>query len=235
MSLHVLLLRLSAPLQSWGAESMFDTRETEDMPTKSGVIGMLAAALGKKRDEPLDDLAELEFGIRIDQQGTKLNDFQITQMGAKLNSNLSNRAYLSDAVFLAGLGCENIDFLKKLENALMNPEFPVFLGRRSCPPTQPLLLGIRSAVSLYQALYDEEWQVPDWRKKGFFRFSDRVSLRIVVDDSFAQNGSVKKDVPLSFSPFRREYGYRYIKEMPAKIMTREQVFTVTEHDPMQEL
>ncbi|MCI9355940.1 MAG: type I-E CRISPR-associated protein Cas5/CasD [Lachnospiraceae bacterium] len=231
--MYVLLLRLSAPLQSWGSESMFDTRGTDDMPTKSGVIGMLAAALGKKRDEPLDDLAELEFGIRIDQQGTKVNDFQITQMGTKLNANLSNRAYLSDAVFLAGLGCENIDFLKKLGSALMNPEFPVFLGRKSCPPTQPLLLGIRSTVSLYQALYDEEWQVPDWRRRGAFRFSDRVFLRIVMDDSLTQNGSVKKDVPVSFSPFRREYGYRYIIEMPAKIVTREQVFTVTEHDPMQ--
>lgn len=54
-----------------------------------------------------------------------------------------------------------------------------------------------------------------------------------MDDSLTQNGSVKKDVPVSFSPFRREYGYRYIIEMPAKIVTREQVFTVTEHDPMQ--
>ena len=113
MSLYTLLLRLSAPLQSWGSESMFDTRETDYMPTKSGIIGMCAAALGRKRDEPLEDLACLEFGVRADCQGTKLNDFQITQMGGKLNSNLSYRAYLSDAIFLAGLSSENEMFLKK--------------------------------------------------------------------------------------------------------------------------
>ena len=45
-TLYTLLLRLGAPLQSWGSESMYDRRETDMMPTKSGVIGMLAAALG---------------------------------------------------------------------------------------------------------------------------------------------------------------------------------------------
>ena len=230
--LYTLLLRLSAPLQSWGSESVYDNRETDYVPTKSGVIGMLAAALGRKRDEQLNDLVKLEFGIRVDQQGTRLKEFQITQMGGKLNANLSNKIYLSDAIFLVGLSCEDISFLKDLVDALKHPKFPVFLGRRSCPPTQPLVLGIRSG-DLYQSLLEEEWLVPDWRQKTLFRFSDKIHLRIVTDD--IQGDAIKKDVPVSFSPFKREYRYRYMKEMPGKTVEKGQCSVSTEHDPMVEL
>lgn len=230
--MYTLLLRLSGPLQSWGADSVYDNRETDPFPTKSGVLGMLAAALGRKRDEPLDDLAKLEFGVRVDLPGTKINDFQITQMGEKLNTNLSNRAYLCDAIFLAGLGCEDIDFLKQLEGALKEPKFTLFLGRRSCPPTLPLVLGIRNS-SLYQSLMEEEWLVPQWRRKVLFRFADTIRLRIVTD--CAEGRAVKKDVPLSFSSYKRVYGYRYIKEQSGKIVSKEGILGSTEHDPMMEL
>ena len=46
-----LLLRLAAPLQSWGSDSKFETRKTDREPTKSGVVGLLAAALGLRRDD----------------------------------------------------------------------------------------------------------------------------------------------------------------------------------------
>ena len=75
----VLLMRLAAPMQSWGASSRFTRRETEMMPTKSGVIGMLAAALGIGRDEPLTRFAGLRFGVRIDQPGTIMSDFHTAE------------------------------------------------------------------------------------------------------------------------------------------------------------
>ena len=169
--MNTLLLRFSAPLQSWGSNSLYDRRETDSMPPKSGVIGILAAALGVKREEStnaLEELAKLQFGVRIDQAGTKTEDFQITKMGDKINSNLSYRVYLNDAIFLVGLGCENVSYLEKLEYALKNPQFPLFLGRRACPPTQPFVLGIRES-DLEQALRDEEWQVPEWRRNEIGR------------------------------------------------------------------
>ena len=46
-----LLLRLAAPLQSWGMDSKFETRKTNREPTKSGIVGLLAAALGIRRDD----------------------------------------------------------------------------------------------------------------------------------------------------------------------------------------
>ena len=74
--MSVLLLKLAGPLQSWGADSRFTERKTRHEPTKSGVIGLLAAALGRRRTEPVDDLASLRFGVRIDQPGHYECDFQ---------------------------------------------------------------------------------------------------------------------------------------------------------------
>lgn len=67
--MFTLLLRLNGPLQSWGSGSLYDNRDTDYYPTKSGVIGLIAAALGIKRGESLKELNSLRFGIRIDYQG----------------------------------------------------------------------------------------------------------------------------------------------------------------------
>ena len=76
--MYTLLLRLSGPLQSWGADSLYDNRNTDYYPTKSGVIGLIAAALGLKREDSLEKLNTLKFGVRIDCQGEYMKDFQIT-------------------------------------------------------------------------------------------------------------------------------------------------------------
>ena len=72
-----LLLRLAAPLQSWGSDSKFDIRRTGREPTKSGVVGLLAAAKGYRRDDArvLEPLCSLRMGVRIDQEGQLLRDF----------------------------------------------------------------------------------------------------------------------------------------------------------------
>ena len=75
--MSTLLLRLAAPLQAWGINSKFDIRKTEREPSKSGVVGLLAAALGRRRDESLDDLTALTFGIRSDKEGELLKDFHM--------------------------------------------------------------------------------------------------------------------------------------------------------------
>lgn len=76
----VLLLRLAAPLQAWGSSSKFIVHSTEREPTKSGVIGMIAAALGIQRnDDPqkLVPLTTLRFGVRADKEGVLLKDFHM--------------------------------------------------------------------------------------------------------------------------------------------------------------
>ncbi|MFI8265493.1 type I-E CRISPR-associated protein Cas5/CasD [Streptomyces sp. NPDC085665] len=78
---HVLLVRLAAPLQSWGAVSRFSRRDTHSRPTKSAVIGLCAAALGRDRTDPVDDLAQLAFGVRADHPGTPVRDYHTVGAG----------------------------------------------------------------------------------------------------------------------------------------------------------
>ena len=111
-----LLLRLAAPLQAWGSDSKFNIRSTGREPTKSGVIGMIAAAMGIQRnDDPklLDPLNKLKFGVRVDREGKLLKDFHMVhEMSGKKDSHVTERYYLSDAVFLAGLGSDSREYLE---------------------------------------------------------------------------------------------------------------------------
>ena len=83
-----LLLRLAAPLQAWGADSKFETRKTNREPTKSGVIGLLAAALGLRRDESegLARLTGLRFGVRVEREGQLLVDYHTAKTQDAKNS-----------------------------------------------------------------------------------------------------------------------------------------------------
>ena len=80
--MSTLLLRLAGPLQAWGYDSKFETRRTGREPTKSGVIGLIAAALGRKRGDSLDDLKCLHFGVRVDKEGELLHDYRTVQMNS---------------------------------------------------------------------------------------------------------------------------------------------------------
>ena len=94
-----LLLRLAAPLQAWGADSKFETRKTNREPTKSGVIGLLAAALGLRRDESeaLARLTGLRFGVRVEREGQLLVDYHIAKTQDQKTSYVTYRHYLQAA------------------------------------------------------------------------------------------------------------------------------------------
>ena len=90
--MSTLLLRFAGPMQAWGV----DYRE----PTKSGATGLLAAALGLRRDAPLGKLTALRFGVRVDREGRLLRDFHMVhQQGGKQAVFVTERYYLCDAVF----------------------------------------------------------------------------------------------------------------------------------------
>ncbi|MEW1725058.1 type I-E CRISPR-associated protein Cas5/CasD [Streptomyces sp. NPDC093109] len=207
----VLLLRLAGPLQAWGASARFVRRTTESAPTKSGVIGLLAAAQGLDRaaDTGLARLAALRFGVRIDQPGTRVRDFQTAHHAVTGKSMpLSERFYLADAVFTAALEGDPV-LLSDLDEALRRPAHPLFLGRRSCPPAVPVELGIRDTV-LQQALEDEPWQAADWYQR--LRRRDRtVPLSVLREpDPGAEEprGDFQRDQPLSFAAEHRRHALR---------------------------
>ena len=211
-----LLLRLAAPLQAWGSQSKFNIRLTEREPTKSGVVGMLAAALGIQRnDDPkkLEPLNALRFGIRVEREGKLLRDFHMVhEITGKKDSHVTERFYLTDAVFIVALETDDKVFLKQLAYALNHPVYPLFLGRRSCPPTLPVVLGIRDN-ELLSVLKNEPPAEQNCRP-----------TRIVYDSD--EGGMPVRDKPVSFSQLHRQYGFR---------MKKEELLEGSNHDPMAEL
>jgi CRISPR system Cascade subunit CasD len=226
-----LLLRLAGPLQAWGCESRFDTRRTGREPTKSGVIGLLAAALGRKRGDSLDDLTVLKFGVRVDKEGELLRDFHTVQ--TRNGKNITDRFYLADATFLVGLEGDDDSFLETLRQALLHPIFPLFLGRRSCVPALPIVVGIRN-MGLVDALRNETWQLTPWMQAKEKKKGHNI-LRLITDASpFDQSAFAQKDLPVTFDPENRRYAYRPVKEHPPVVMS-DTLPEYTTHDAMSEL
>jgi CRISPR system Cascade subunit CasD len=205
---HVLLVRLAGPLQSWGITGRFARRDTHSRPTKSGVIGLCAAALGLPREETLGELAEVRFGVRADLPGTSLRDYHTVGGGryplrprdlltdhqraarattdpmqvppaddvaepgpfgraeleawygspkyvtadptsgalvsgeVRRHSLITERWYLADAAFLVGLEHHDRALLEGVAHALEHPKRLLWLGRKACPPSGDLALGI---------------------------------------------------------------------------------------------
>lgn len=222
----VLLLRLAGPLQSWGDSSRFTRRETGTEPTKSGIIGLIAAAQGRRRTDPIEDLTNLVYGVRTEQPGRLIRDFQTARHPSWKHSALSYRYYLADAVFVAGLEAD-ATLLDGIHEAVNSPAFPLYLGRRSCPPTGIVSLGIRHGT-LVDVLRQEKWHASEHQQKR--TRVKRVELPFVRDSLDAgERGDTIRDLPLSFDPERREYDWRTIVREPAVVV--DNPFGVTDAPP----
>ncbi|WP_310726935.1 type I-E CRISPR-associated protein Cas5/CasD [Streptomyces sp. N2A] len=206
--MSVLTLLLAGPLQSWGASSRFTRRTTEAAPTKSGVIGLLAAAKGidRKNDAGLADLAGLRFAVRIDQPGTRQRDFQTAHHAVTGKAMpLTERFYLSDAVFVAAVeGGETL--VRELHDALRAPVYTPYLGRRSCPPARPVDLQLHTVAGLHEALELESWQAAPWYQR--MRHRDAHIDLVTLIESQDGTGDNLRDQPLSFSTAHRRHMLR---------------------------
>ncbi|TAM09435.1 MAG: type I-E CRISPR-associated protein Cas5/CasD [Nevskiaceae bacterium] len=208
-----LLLRLVGPMQSWGTTSRFDQRDTGKEPSKSGAIGLLAAALGIDREAwngDLQALAVLKMGVRHDRPGVLKRDYQTAQHiisadRSKVHETaVTTRDYLADAVFLAGLEGADRNLLERAHAALQNPVWPLALGRKSYVPAEPIWLedGIVDAP-LLSALAARPWLATPRNKEP-------TPERLLVSlESTNGSGALRMDQPLSSFADRR-FGARYV-------------------------
>ena len=226
--MSVLLLRLAGPLQAWGDSSRFTRRETRREPTKSGIVGLLASALGRSREADLADLAALELAVRADQPGSVLRDFQTERPAKGEAMPLTNRYYLADAKFLAALGGER-RFLVEIDQALKSPCWPLYLGRRACPPDQPLSLGVRDDYDdVRDAVLREPWIAAPWYREGRRGASAADELEVVWDAREGENPEYQRDCPVSFAAAGRVYTDRPVVRRRIPNPNR----AVHDHDPM---
>lgn len=206
-----LLLRLVGPMQSWGTASRFDERDTGKEPSKSGVLGILAAALGIDRENWTDlaPLTCLRMGVRHDRPGTPRRDYQTAQQVIAADSSITHqtavsvRHYLADAAFLVGLNGEDRPLLGRCHAALANPIWPLALGRRSYVPSEPVwMAGALIDVDLREAF--QQWPRIAPPQSGQPR--DKLVWSI---ESTNGSGLMKMDQLLS-SFAERRFGPRYV-------------------------
>lgn len=223
--MSVLLLRLAGPMQSWGTRSRFSNRDTGLEPSRSGVIGLLCAALGIHRE---DDESLKQFGVdkmpmavRVDREGRLMRDYHTAQEVMRASGKgtqetvLSERFYLADADFLVGLGGGEA-FLTTLANALAEPKWQLSLGRKAFVPGLPVCEGVVEG-ELMDVLKSHPWwkrtrddeppldgqpDVP--REKRPFK-----KLRFVVEKKYG-TGEPRQDVPLSFVSRDRKFAVRHV-------------------------
>ncbi|MDN5725325.1 MAG: type I-E CRISPR-associated protein Cas5/CasD, partial [Propionibacteriales bacterium] len=204
--MSVLVLRLAGPLQSWGDDSRYERRETRREPSKSGVLGLLAAAQGRRRTDPVEDLMNLRFGVRVDQPGTVLTDYQTVHVnGYEKPPKLTYRQYVADAAFVAAVEGDKT-LINSLAEAIQQPAFIPFLGRRSCPVEGQILLGVESS-DVRTALDKQAWVASAWHRQ---RQPTRVTLDAFADAEPGEPAERRHDNPGSFASDDRRYAVRSV-------------------------
>lgn len=254
-----LVLRLAGPLQSWGMTSQFNKRDTLTEPTKSGIIGLLAAASGRRRIDPIEDLVSLRLAVRTDQPGSLLRDYHTVsdyrgrnlpsaelnpsgkQKSARNGTRVTLRYYLADAVFVAAMSGP-IELLVSLAQAVKAPAFPLALGRRACTPTQPLLLrptaghSHTAEVALWKGELMEVVDLVPWQASPHHLATlaaanrpSRVDLPVVIDDP--DGNDLRADIPRSFAPLDRGFTSRRVRHAWSRVTTPFPADGPASHDP----
>ncbi|MFC7329878.1 type I-E CRISPR-associated protein Cas5/CasD [Marinactinospora rubrisoli] len=229
------LLRLAGPLQSWGEHSAYGLRDTVAFPTRSGLVGMFAAAQGVERGADLSRYDDLGITVRIDRPGTRTVDFHTVgggmpagrtvptaegkRRGAEVSTIVTHRAYLAGAVFTVAVTAPD-EAAQPIADALLAPHWQPYLGRRACVPDQPLVLrrGVADPVT-------ELEKVPlppplPGRRHG--HAGETVRVDFVYEGDRVPPGrsgerTVLSDVPRSFSGARRAYATRPVTVLPEEL------------------
>ena len=217
--MKTILLKLSGPLQSYGTSSYFQTRYTDYYPSKSAVLGLLAACLGYRRDEEekLRELSTLKFAVRIDQQGGLLKDYHIAITDKEIveipQTYVTNRYYLEDALFVVALSGMD-ELIDTLIKAIKSPYFQPFMGRRSLPVPVDFFLGV-SAEDILDSLRNLPWQAAPWYKKKKRKqgIGEKISLEVYADEEILKDEKIsrsklRRDIPISFSQKGRQFAFR---------------------------
>jgi CRISPR system Cascade subunit CasD len=215
-----LVLQLSGPLQSWGFDSRYTQRNTGLFPTKSAVAGMICAALGYSRgsqDEKvfldhmrtctLTTLSLVKYAGSEEKRWKiptrRIEDFH-TVLGTKSadgknkkDAVLTQRQYLCDAEFLALLEGPT-DLVTSIGEALKNPVWGIWLGRKACIPSKPVFGGV----------FDSLNQIEDTFLHGLS--CDNFS-QVSEVDAFDQGKDSIPDVAVSFDIQKRSYVSRRVK------------------------
>ena len=218
-----LVLLLTGPLQSWGHASPGPRhRDTLGHPTRSGVIGLLASALGVPHGGDLAWADPLDVAVRVDQPGTRVTDYHTVGGGyrtARLikaepakgkttpketrDTIVTHRVYLADAAFTVTVTGPDVD---RLHAAVRAPHWAPFLGRKSCPPGMPVAVGVTGAdpATVHERL-------PLYRRLKPWQQEQDVTVDVIstATDPGEATGTLT-DVPVTFHRHDRAWAERAV-------------------------
>lgn len=210
-----LVLRLEGALQSWGENAKWDFRDSSAMPTKSGIVGLIGCAMGEERgSQVLVELAQsITVAIRADRPGVRFVDFQTVQGDPLMaatgkpkttgNTILSPHAYLQDASFTVFLDT-TYEWRNRITEALENPKWCIYLGRKNCVPSKPILAQTAEYTDLMEALAEYsaaeraaesmicECEIPDSTAASLVRSDDLIGTNRLFDLRHVWRGSVPR-------------------------------------------
>lgn len=216
-----LALRLEGPLQSWGFDSQYNRRNTGLMPTRSAIAGMCCAALGLTRGSKeeqgfLETFGEIRMtAIAIPRSNNnqkslsvrRLQDYHTVQNTRRASGAINNdcvlthRMYLTDSSF--GVILEGDDtILSAIADALTDPKWGIWLGRKTCIPSAPVLAGVKSNRAEALSLL-----IGDTPLEAFTR-QEEV-------ESFADGRDSLPDLPISFASEKRMFAPRRVRTKQA--------------------
>lgn len=212
-----LALRLEGPLQSWGFDSQYNRRNTGLLPTKSAIAGMCCAALGLSRGCEEERQFLESFGVlrmtaiaiprsndkQKDLPVRRLQDYHTVQNTRRASGAINNdcvltyRMYLTDSSF--GVILEgNGDILSQVAEALADPKWGIWLGRKVCIPTAPVLAGLKDERPEALSLLIGDKQLASFTRQ------EEV-------ESFADGRDSLPDVPISFATEKRLFAPRRVR------------------------
>jgi CRISPR system Cascade subunit CasD len=223
-----LALLLDGPMQSWGHVSRFERRTTALHPTRSGVMGLIAAALGINKHGPneaeqIARFTPLNFTTFLlpyhDRSGAellirRLEDYHtvtgIRRASGKVDKDATAqtyRHYLLDArfgVLLEGAAA----LLEEIATALRNPRWGVYLGRKCCLPASPLLIAIspNRAKAWCELL----------RRTGHSGAESEEQFDRIIEVAATDSGAnMIEDTPIGFGkPIGERHAPRWIRRIP---------------------
>lgn len=216
MEHSIIGLLFDAPLQSWDVGSRHSRRGTLPAPTRSGIIGIIAAAMRIDKNDLEEPLLLSRFqALRMEAFSLSphkiLSDYHIAQEcgqadgGVKKHAVITHRSYLMEARFLICLSCPDSTLLKEIEEALMNPAWGGWLGRKSCVPASPIYLGRFSSLLAVKEHVSRWMPEVDWNSCGLLR---ELNIDEVKFANLSENMMSIDDVPLSFA--KREFSSRKV-------------------------
>ncbi len=225
----LLHLRLEGPMQSWGIRGKWNVRDTAMEPTKSGIIGLIACAMGYKRNDPrIEALTQkLTIGVRVEKPGKIEVDFHTVSRWQYINNRLmiqplktaegkydkrkttelTYKSYIQDGSFLV-IVAGPLNLLHKIEDAFHHPKWPVYLGRKSCLPIRPVFDKL---THLYSSIEEALYKIPWECENPYLQKPQRV--RCLIDDS---GGILQRQDVIQTNPARM-YGTRRVSEFWVEI------------------